>query len=113
MLVTLHHEQDATKLLEVLSFPGSQTVRQEERDDPLPEVFELSHSVRHPVAMVLSNHPTAKEALQAVKHLHVSFMLDDGELRKHLNSGCHFGMLGYSDMKAALAIHEAGNPSGF
>jgi hypothetical protein len=46
-----------------------------------------------------------------VKHLDVSLMLHDGELREHLNPRRHLGMFYDPDMKAAFAVGEPDDPS--
>jgi hypothetical protein len=74
-------------------------------------VASIAHAVGHSVAMVLANHAASEVRLERVQDLHISFVLDDGEFRQHLNACRHLGVLRNPDMKATFAIHEAGDPS--
>ena len=110
MLARLHHSKDTLELLKVQSLLRFQRVLDEKWNDALPKVGLTSHSIRHPVAVILSNHAASEIRLECVEHLHIAFVLYDGELRKNLIANCHVNMLVDAHMKAAFTVHETCNP---
>ena len=72
--------------------------------------LEASHTVGHPVAVILANHSATEIGLEAVKHLRVALVLDDGELRKQLVARLHVGMSVDADVKAPFTVDEPCDP---
>ncbi len=110
MIARLHHQKHFSELLEVQTLLCFQRVLDEKWNDALPKMFLSVHPKRHPVAMVLANHTASEMGFECMKHLHIAFVLHDGELRKNLMARCHVVMLVDANMKAAFTIHETCNP---
>jgi len=113
MISRRHLQENPSELHEVLTFPGFERVLLEEWDDVLEQVLLAADPISHAVAMVPANHATTEIGLQGVQHLHIAFVLHDGELRKNLKPGAHLGMLVDPDMKTSFTIHETADPSWF
>jgi hypothetical protein len=76
-----HHEENASELDEVLTFPRHQRVLNEVWNDVLQKVILTPHSIGHSIAVILPNHATTEICLQGVQDLHIAFVLHDSELR--------------------------------
>src|SRR5579871_3088087 len=82
----------------------------EERNDVPRQVLMSPYAIGHPVAVVLTDNATSEVAFQRMQNLNVTLMLNDGEFRENLNSGCHPREGIDPNMKAALAINKADDP---
>jgi hypothetical protein len=76
-----HHEENASELDEVLTFPRHQRVLNEVWNDVLQKVVLTPHSIRHSIAVIPANHAAPEVGFQGVQDLHIAFVLHDGELR--------------------------------
>ena len=110
MLARLHYTKDTLELLKVQPFLRLQRVLDEKWNDALPKVCLAAHSVSHPIAVIPSNHAASEIGFECVEHLHIAFVLYDGELRKNLIVHCHVRILVDANIKAAFTIHETCNP---
>lgn len=110
MVARLHHPKDTLELLKVQSLLRLQRVFHEKWNDAFPKVCLTAHPVRHSVAVILSNHTASEKRFERVEHLHIAFVLHDGELRKNLIANGHVNMCVDANMKAAFTIHETCNP---
>ncbi len=110
MFARLHHPKYTLELLKVQSLLRLQRVLDEKWNDALPKMSLTAHSIRHPVAMILSNHAASEIRFECMEHLHIAFVLHDGEFRKNLIANCHVYMCVDANMKAAFTIHETCNP---
>lgn len=81
MVALFHEEADFSKLPKVYVLLGFQRVLDEKWQDAFYQVIQISHSVGHPVAVILSNHSESEVSLECVEHLHIAFVLYDGEFR--------------------------------
>jgi len=112
VLSSLHEKEHVTELQEVDVLLRLERVAQEEGNDSFPKMLEAPHAVGQSVAVVHSNHAATEKGLQAVKHLRVALVLDDGELRKYLVADLHVSVCVDADMEAALTVDEAHYPVG-
>lgn len=110
MNVLLHQAKHVSKLLEIDALPGPERMLFEEWNDAFDQLLTLSHSIGHPVAMVLANHAASEVGLDRMQELRIAFVLYDGELGQDLDSHRHAFMSSDSDMEAAFTIHEACDP---
>jgi hypothetical protein len=110
MIPRLHHANDSPKFGEVRSLLGFERVFLEEWNDVPEQVLLASYSIGHPVAVILANHSASEMCLQGVKHLHIPFVLHDGELRENLIAALHVGMRIDSYVKATFTVHEPSYP---
>ena len=110
MIARLHYQKHFPELLEVQTLFRFQRVLDEKWNDALQKMFLPAHSKRHPVAVILSNHTASEVSFECMKHLHIVFVLYDGELRKNLMASRHVVMLVDANMKATFTIHETCNP---
>ena len=85
----------------------------EERNDSLIQVIQTTHSISHPVAMVRANHAAPEELLQCMKQLDVSLVLNNCELRKHLESRSHLRMSIDANEETALSVNKTDHPLRF
>jgi hypothetical protein len=106
-------QQDLSEPEKILALLGLQRVFLEERYDSLKEVIDSTNSIRHSITVVSANHATTEMGFEGVKHVHIPFVLNDGELRKYLNSRFHFGMFVDPDVEATFTVHESGDPLSF
>ena len=110
MLARLHHPKFAFELLKVQPFLRLQRVLDEKWNDAFPKVCLTSHPISHPIAVIPSNHAASEIGFECVKHLHIAFVLHDGEFRKNLIASRHINMFIDANIKAAFTIHETCNP---
>ena len=110
MLARLHHPKYTFELLKVQPLLRLQRVLDEKWNDALPKVCLTAHPISHPVAVIPSNHAASEIGFECVEHLHIAFVLHDGEFRKNLIASCHINMLVDANIKAAFTIHETCNP---
>ena len=82
----------------------------EEGNNPLTQMIQTSHPIRHPLAVIAANHPTPEELFKGVEELDVSLMLDHCEFRKHLKPGGHLRVRINADEETTFAIHESDHP---
>ena len=82
----------------------------EEGNNPFVEVIQPPYSIRHPVTVIGSNHPTAKEFLERVEQLNITTVLNDGEFGEHLQPRGHLGMRADADIETTFAVNEADDP---
>jgi hypothetical protein len=52
-------------------------------------VIQSPDSIRHSIAVILSDYPTAEEFLQSMEELNVTSMLNDGEFGEYLKLAGH------------------------
>ena len=81
-----------------------------ERNDLFIKVFQTSHPIRHPLAVIRANYATPEELLEGVKQLDVSLMLDHCEFREYLKPGGHLRVRIDVDEETSFAIHESDYP---
>src|SRR5271154_3138162 len=105
--------QDLAKPREVDSLLRFQRMPFEEGNNPFAEVIEPPNPIRHPVSVIIADHPAAEEFLQSVEQLHVTAMLDDGEFREHLKLAGHLRMGIDADVETSFAVNESDHPLGF
>ena len=85
----------------------------EEGNDPLIQVIQASHAIRHLLRMIRANHAAPKELLECVKQWNVSLLLHNRELRKDLESGSHLRLPVDADEEAAFAVNKSDYPLRF
>jgi len=84
MLAPIDLQANATKLLTVNALLCFQGVLEEEWKDALYQVLMTTHAVGHSVAVILTNHTASEVSLERMQHLHIAFVLYDGEFRQNL-----------------------------
>src|SRR5207248_6175075 len=99
----LHQQDDVPELEKIDRLLRSQQMLLEERNDLLAQVIQAPNAVRHPVAVVRTDHAAPEEVLECVQELHVALMLDHREFREHLESGRHLRMPVHADEETAFA----------
>jgi len=81
MRTRFHQEENVPELQEIDVLLGFQRMLDEEWNDVLHEVLHTSHSIRHPVSVVHSNHATTEVRFECMENLHIALVLHDGEFR--------------------------------
>ncbi len=84
-----------------------------EGKDLVIQVIQTSHSIRHPLRVIGTNHATPKELFECMKQLDVSLVLHNCEFRKNLESRSHFRMPINADEETTFAVHESDHPLRF
>ena len=110
MIARLHHQEHASKFLEVDSLFRFQRMLDEEWNDAFQKMLLASHAIAHPVAVILANHAASEMRLQCMEDLRITLVLHDGKFREDLKAGPHFGIRIDSNMEATLTVHEACDP---
>ena len=82
----------------------------EEGNDDFIQVIHSSHSIRHSLGMIRSNHAAPKELLECVKQLDISLMLYNREFRQNLKASGHLRVRIDSNEETAFAVHKSDNP---
>ena len=85
----------------------------EEGNDSLIQVVQASHPVRHALCMIRANHAAPKELFERMEQLDIALVLNNCELRKHLESGSHFRMTVDADKETPFAVNESDDPLRF
>ena len=110
MLPIVHQLQNLPEFQKIEPLLRFQQMLFEERNDLFIEVFQTSHPICHPLAMILANYATPEELLEGVKQLDVSLMLDHCEFREYLKPGGHLRVRIDADKETTFAIHESDHP---
>ena len=84
----------------------------EERNNPFGEVIKPPDSIRHSIAVILSDHSAAEEFLQRVEELNITSMLKDVEFGEHLELAGHFWVRVDVDEETAFAVNKTDHPLG-
>ena len=84
----------------------------EERNNPFGEVIEPPDSIRHSIAVILSNYSASEEFLQSMEKLNVTSMLNDAEFGEHLELAGHFWVWFDADVETTFAVNESDYPLG-
>ena len=84
-----------------------------EGKDLVIQVVQTSHSIRHPLRVIGTNHAAPKELLECMKQLDVSFVLHNCEFRKNLESRSHLRVPVDADEETTFAVHESDYPLRF
>ena len=111
MIARLHVFDDAMELFEVHPLPRTQRVPDEEWDDVHRKMLPAPDSIGGSIAVVGSDHATAKIRLERMEQLHIALVLHDGELRQNLIAGAHIGVRIDPDIEAPFTVHETCHPS--
>ncbi len=85
----------------------------EEGNDALIQVIQASHSIRHSLRVICSNHAAPEKCLECMKQLDISFVLYNCEFRKNLKSGSHLRVRIDSDEETAFAVNKSHHPLRF
>jgi hypothetical protein len=112
MLPIQHHENHISEDQIVLPLASFEGMDIEEGNDDISKVLELSNTPAHSIVVIDSNYSAAEERLESMEHLHVALVLNDRQLRKHLDTQGHLGMTSDAYMKASFAIRETNDPLG-
>ena len=110
MLPLTHQVQDLSEPREVDPLLRFQRMLFEEGNNPFGEVIEPPNSVCHSIAVITTNHSTAKKLLQRMKQLHIPAMLHDSELGEHLKLAGHLGMRIDAYVETAFSVDKPHNP---
>ena len=110
MLPIVHQLQNLPEFQKIEPFLRFQQMLFKERNDLFIEVFQTSHPIRHPLAVIRANYATPEELLEGVKQLDVSLMLDHCEFREYLKPGGHLRVRIDVDEETSFAIHESDYP---
>ena len=113
MLSLIHQTKNLSKPPEVDSLLRFQRMPFEEGNNPFVEVIQRPDSVRHAIAVILSNDSTTEEPLQRVEQLDVTPMLYDREFRKHLAASGHLRVRVDADVETTFSVNESHHPLGF
>ena len=112
MFSLIHQVQDLSEPREVDPFLRFKRMLFEERNNPFGEVIQPPDSVRHPIAVILSDYSTAEEFLQSVEELNVTSMLNDGEFGEYLELAGHFWVRVDADVETTFAVNKTDHPLG-
>ena len=85
----------------------------EEGNNPFGEVIQPPNPVRHALAVIGSNHPTAEKFLQRVKQLNIPAMLYDREFGEHLKLAGHLWMGIDADVETTFSVNKSHHPLSF
>ena len=107
-----HQVQDLAEPREVDSLLRFKRMPFEERNNPFIEVIQPPDSIRHPIAVIVPNHATSEEFLQAVEQLDITSMLDNGEFGEHLKLTGHFRVGINADVKTTFSVDKSDHPLG-
>jgi len=110
MNVPLHHEENATKHVEVVALPRLEGMLKKERDDRPDQIASLAHPVGCSIAMISPDDSASEECFQRMQQPDVAFVLHDGEFGKHLEVHPHVRMNGNPNMKTSFTVHETCDP---
>ena len=83
-----------------------------ERNNPFGEVIQPPDSIRHSIAVILSDYSATEEFLQGVEELNVTSMLNDGEFGEHLELAGHFWVRVDADVETTFAVNKSDYPLG-
>ena len=106
VLSLTHQVKDPSKPREVDPLLRSKRMLFEEGNNPFVEVIQPPYSIRHPVTVIGSNHPTAKKLLERVEQLNITTVLNDSEFGEHLKPRGHLGMRADADMETTFAVNK-------
>ncbi len=84
-----------------------------EGNDSLAQMIQTPNPICHPLRMIRSNHSAPKEFLERVEQLDISLVLNNCELRKHLESRSHLRVLVDADEETSLAVNKSNHPLRF
>ena len=84
-----------------------------EGKDLVIQVIQTSHSIRHSLRVICTNHAAPKELFECMKQLDVSLVLYNCEFRKNLESRSHFWVGVDADEETTFAVHESDYPLRF
>ena len=84
-----------------------------EGNDAFIQVIQASHSIRHSLCVICSNHTAPEECFECMKQLDISFVLHNCEFRKNLKPRSHLRERIDSDEETTFAIHESYHPLRF
>src|ERR1035438_8861551 len=84
-----------------------------EGNDLLIQVIQASHSIRHSLCVIRSNHTAPEKCFEGMKQLDISFVLYNCEFRKNLKPRSHLRVRIDSDEETTFAIHKSYNPLRF
>jgi len=108
----IHQVKDLSEPREVDPFLRFQRMLFEERNNPFSEVIQPPNSIRHSIAVILSNYSASEEFLQSMEKLNVTSMLNDSEFGEHLELAGHFWVLVDADVETTSAVNKTDHPLG-
>jgi hypothetical protein len=85
----------------------------EEGNNSFVQVIQTPHSIGHSLRMVRSNHTAPKELFERMEQLDIALVLNNCELRKHLESGSHLRVPVDTDEERTFAVNESNHPLRF
>ena len=85
----------------------------EERNDICIQVIQTPYPIRHSLAVIRSNHAAPKKLFERMQQLDVALVLNNCELRKHLESGSHLRVWIDADEKTTFAVNKSNYPLRF
>ena len=113
MLSHGHQLQDPPEFREVDSFLRSQRMLVEEGDDSFIQVIRTPHPICHSLSMIRSNHAAPKELFERMQQLDIALVLNNCELRKHLESRSHLWVFVNADKETTFAVNKSNHPLRF
>jgi len=81
-----HQANDISKNQKILAFESLKRVLFKKRNNDLAQMFQLSHSIAHSIAVIGPDDSAAKKSADAVQNFHVAYVLNDDELWQHLHT---------------------------
>ena len=105
----MHEFDDGAELPKVNVLLGLQGMPHEKLANTAKSL-QLANSQAKAITMVAADNPGFEETLQGHQNGAFPFMLDDNELRQHLESDRHLVVPVQADMKATFPIHETSDP---
>ena len=84
-----------------------------EGKDLVIQVIQTSHSIRHSLRVICTNHAAPKELFECMKQLDVSLVLYNCEFRKNLESRSHFRVAVDADEETTFAVNKTNHPLRF
>ena len=85
----------------------------EERNDLFIQVIQTPNPICHSLRMIRSNHAAPKELFECMKQLDIALVLNNCELRKHLESRSHLRVRIDANEETTFAVNESNYPLRF
>ena len=85
----------------------------EEGNDSPVQVIQTSHPICHPFRVTGSNHAAPKELFECMEQLDIALVLNNCELRKHLESCSHLWVFVNPDKETTFAVDKPNHPLRF
>ena len=85
----------------------------EERNDLFIQVIQTPNPICHSPPVIRPNHAAPKKFFECMEQLNIALVLNNCELRKHLESGSHLRVFVDADEKTTFAVNESDHPLRF